>query len=404
MEFEHSDEIKMLRQTVRDFVNKEIRPIAREIDEEERVPLEVVKKAGELGLLGVPFPEMDGGLGLGITGYCVLMEELNRVCASTATIIGAHTQLAAASIWIGGTEAQKDKYLKGMMAGRLIGAWALTEPNAGSDAAHISTTAELRGDEWVINGQKMWITNGSFADVVVVHALTDKTKGARGGITAFIVEKDFPGFHVGKIEDKMGLKASHTASLYFEDMRVPAENVLGGAHGVGHGFPIAMMTLDIGRVGLGAGAIGSAKEAFELSRKYAIERHQFGRPIAEFQAIQFKLADMAVKIYTMEQIVYDCARRVDAGKKSTIESSICKLYCTEMASQVIDEAIQIHGGMGFSRELPLERMYRDARVTRIFEGTNEIQKSVIASELLKQVGYRIHRHEGIYTSPKKNPE
>lgn len=388
MEYEHSDEIKMLRQTVREFVDKEIRPIAREVDEEERVPLETFKKAGELGLLGVPFPEVYGGLDMGITGYCVLMEELNRACASHATIFGAHAQLAAMSVYLGGNEAQKDKYLRPMNEGRLVGAWALTEPNAGSDAANLSTTAELRGDEWVINGQKMWITNGSFADVIIVHAVTDKTKGARGGITAFIVEKDFPGFHVGKVEDKMGLKASHTASLFFEDMRVPAENVLGG---VGHGFQVAMRTLDIGRCGLGGSSVGAAKEAFELSRNYAIERHQFGRPIADLQAIQFKLAEMAVKIYTMEQIVYDCARKVDDGKNATLESSIVKLYCTEMASQVIDEAIQIYGGMGFSREVPLERMYRDARVTRIFEGTNEIQKSVIASELLKQVGYRVNR-------------
>lgn len=389
MEYEHSDEIKMLRQSVREFVDKEIRPIAREIDEEERVPIESFKKAGELGLLGVPFPEKYGGLDMGISGYCVLMEELNRVCASHCTIIGAHAQLAAMSVFLGGDEAQKDKYLKGMNEGRLVGAWALTEPNAGSDAAHITTSAELRGDEWVINGQKMWITNGSFADVTIVHAITDKSKGARGGITAFIVDKETPGFKVGKVEDKMGLKASHTASLFFEDMRVPAENVVGG---VGQGFQLAMKTLDIGRCGLGGSSVGAAKEAFELSRKYAIERHQFGRAIAEFQAIQFKLAEMAVKIYTMEQIVYSCAAKVDAGKNATLESSIVKLYCTEMASQVIDEAIQIYGGMGFSREVPLERMYRDARVTRIFEGTNEIQKSVIATELLKQVGYRVHRH------------
>jgi alkylation response protein AidB-like acyl-CoA dehydrogenase len=400
MEYEHSDEIKMLRQTVRDFVNKEIRPIARQIDEEECVPFDVVKKAGELGFLAVPFPEKYGGLDLGITGYCVLMEELNRACASTATIMGAHCQLAAMSVFIGGNEAQKDKYLRAMNEGRMIGAWALTEPNAGSDAAHIQTTAELRGDEWVINGQKMWITNGSFADVIIVHAVTDKARGARGGVTAFIVEKDYPGFNVGKIEHKMGLRASHTSSLFFEDMRVPAENVLGG---VGHGFAVAMKTLDVGRCGLGGSAVGSAKEAFEMSRRYAIERHQFGRPIAEFQAIQFKLAEMVMKIYTMEQIVYDCAEKVDAGKVATLESSIVKLYCTEMTSQIIDEAIQIHGGMGFSRELPLERMYRDARVTRIFEGTNEIQKSVIATELLKQVGYRIHRHEGVYQAPKNNP-
>jgi len=362
MEYEHSAEIKMFRQTVREFVDKEIRPIARAIDEEERVPFETMKKAAELGLLGVPFPERYGGLELGITGYCVLMEEINRVCASHATIIGAHSQLAAMSIYLGGTEQQKETYLRALIEGRKWGAWALTEPNAGSDAAHIQTTAERHGDEWVLNGQKMWITNGSFADVIVVFAATDKSLGARGGITAFIVEKTMPGFRVGKVEDKMGLRASHTASLYFENCRVPAENVLGQ---VGMGFPLAMRTLDIGRCGLGASSIGSAKEAFEMSRRYMI------------------------KLYTMEQIVYDCARRVDAGQQATLESSIVKLYCTEMASQIIDEAIQIHGGMGFSRELPLERMYRDARVTRIFEGTNEIQKHVIASELLKQVGYKI---------------
>ncbi|GAB4424840.1 MAG: acyl-CoA dehydrogenase family protein [Chloroflexi bacterium OHK40] len=388
MEYEHTEEVKLLRQSVREFVDKEIRPIAREIDEHERVPLETIKKAGQLGLLGVPFPEQYGGLDMGIVGYCVLMEELQRACASHATIIGAHAQLAAMSIHLGGTAAQKDKYLRALNEGRMIGAWALTEPGAGSDAASLSTTAELRGDEWVINGQKMWITNGSFADVVVVHAATDKSRGARGGITAFIVEKDFPGFKVGKIEEKMGLRASHTASLFFEDLRVPAENVLGE---VGGGFALAMRTLDIGRCGLGGGSVGVAKEAFELSRRYMVERQQFGRPIAEFQALQFKLAEMAVKIYTMEQIVYDCAKRVDAGKPATLEGSIVKLYCTEMASQVIDEALQIHGGMGFSRELPLERMYRDTRVTRIFEGTNEIQKSVIATELLKQVGYRVRR-------------
>jgi alkylation response protein AidB-like acyl-CoA dehydrogenase len=239
------------------------------------VPFETLKKAGELGLLGVPFPEQYGGLDMGITGYCVLMEELNRACASHATIIGAHAQLAAMSIYLGGNEAQKDKYLKALNEGRMIGAWALTEPGAGSDAAHISTSAERRGDEWVINGQKMWITNGSFADVIVVHAVTDKSLGARGGITAFIVEKDAPGFKVGKVEEKMGLKASHTASLYFEDCRVPAENVLGQ---VGMGFPLAMRTLDIGRCGLGGSSIGAAKEAFELSRSSSAARSPTSRP------------------------------------------------------------------------------------------------------------------------------
>jgi alkylation response protein AidB-like acyl-CoA dehydrogenase len=385
MEYEHSEDIKLLRQAIREFVDKEVRPIAREIDEEERVPFDNIKQAGELGLLGLPFPEKYGGADAGIIGYCIMMEEMNRACASTATIIGAHAQLCAMSVYLDGNEAQKDKYLRALNEGRMLGAWALTEPNAGSDAAHIRTTAELRGDEWVINGGKMWISNGSFADVIVVFAATDKALGARGGITAFIVEKTFPGFKVGKVEDKMGLRASHTASLFFEDCRVPKENVLGP---IGHGFAVAMRTLDIGRCGLGAGSLGAAKEAFELSRRYAVERQQFGRPIAEFQAIQFKLAEMAMKIYTMEQIVYDCAKKVDAGQNATLESSIVKLYCTEMSSQIVDEAIQIHGGMGFSRELPLERMYRDARVTRIFEGTNEIQKHVIAHELLKQVGHK----------------
>jgi alkylation response protein AidB-like acyl-CoA dehydrogenase len=386
MEYELPEDIKMLRQAIREFAEKEVAPIAHEIDEQERVPFEVLRKAGELGLLGVPFPEQYGGADAGVVGYCVLMEEINRKCASTATIIGAHAQLCAMSIYLSGNDEQKERYLKAMCAGRKLGAWALTEPGAGSDAAHIRTSATRQGDDWVLNGSKMWITNGSFADVLVVFAATNSELGARGGITAFIVEKDFPGFKVGKVEPKMGLRASHTASLYFEDCRVPAANVLGQ---VGQGFATAMQTLDIGRCGLGASSLGSAKEAYELSLKYAVARQQFGRPIADFQAIQFKLADMAVRIYTMEQIVYDCANKVDRGESATLESSIVKLYCTEAASQVIDEAIQIHGGMGFSRELPLERMYRDARVTRIFEGTNEIQHHVIAGELLKGVGYKI---------------
>jgi alkylation response protein AidB-like acyl-CoA dehydrogenase len=386
MEYEFSDDVKMLRQAIREFAEKEVAPIAREIDEQERVPFETLKKAGELGLMGLPFPEAYGGIDAGITGYCVLMEELNRKCASTATIIGAHAQLCAMSIYLSGSDDQKERYLRALCEGRKLGAWALTEPGAGSDAAHIRTTATQQGGDWVLNGSKMWITNGSFADVIVVFVANDRSLGARGGITAFIVEKDFPGFRVGKVEDKMGLRASHTAALFFEDCRVPAENVLGP---VGGGFPIAMQTQDIGRCALGASSLGSAKEAYELALKYAVERQQFGRPIADFQAIQFKLADMVVKIYTMEQVVYDCAKKIDRGDSATVESSIVKLYCTEMASQVIDEAIQIHGGMGFSRELPLERMYRDARVTRIFEGTNEIQRHVIAREILKRAGYKI---------------
>ena len=384
MPTELSEDLKMLRQTIREFAEKEVAPVARKYDEEEAVPYPVLKKAAELGLFGIPFPEEYGGIEMGITGYCILMEELNRFDASVGTIIGASVQLAGMTIFLGGNEEQKRKYLTPIATGEKIGAWCLTEPNAGSDAAHIKTTARQDGDEWVLNGSKMWITNGSFADTLVVFATIDPSLGPRG-ITAFIVEKDFPGFKVGKVEEKMGLRASHTASLFFEDCRVPAANVIGQP---GQGFAISMQTLDIGRAGLGAASLGSAKQAFEYARAYAVERQQFGRPIADFQAIQFKLAEMAVKIYTMEEVVYHCATLVDNRKPATIESSIVKLYCTESASQVIDEAIQIHGGMGFSRELPLERMYRDARVTRIFEGTNEIQKHVIARELLKQVGYK----------------
>ncbi|WP_110519563.1 acyl-CoA dehydrogenase family protein [Herpetosiphon llansteffanensis] len=383
---ELNEELRMLRETVRDFAVKEIKPIAREVDEAERVPFETIRKAGSLGLLGIPFPEEFGGADAGIVGYCILQEEINRYCASTGTIIGAHAQLCGMSIFLSGNDEQKSRYLSKLNEGKLLGAWALTEPNAGSDAASITTTATQDGDDWVINGGKMWITNGSFADVIVVFASTNRERGARGGITAFIVEKDFAGFKVGKVEEKMGLRASHTASIFFENCRVPAKNVLGE---VGAGFGVAMKTLDIGRCGLGASALGSAKEAYDLALHYSVERQQFGRPIADFQAIQIKLAEMRTKIYAMEQMVYHCAALVDAKKPATLESSMVKLFCTEAASQIIDEAIQIYGGMGFSREVPLERMYRDARVTRIFEGTNEIQKYVIASEELKKLGHKI---------------
>lgn len=386
MHFELTEEQELIRRTVREFAEKEIAPHARHVDETGEFPAQTFAKMGRLGLMGLPFPEEYGGAEADTISGAIAVEEVARCCGSTALAYAAHMGLGSAPIAMFGSVEQKRRFLAPAARGEYMAAFGLTEPHAGSDAGATRTSATLDGNEWVINGQKMWITNGSFADVIVVHAVTDKGLGARGGISAFIVEKDAPGFKVGKVEDKMGLKASHTATLYFEDCRVPAENLLGP---LGSGFGLAMRTLDIGRCGLGGSSVGAAKEAFELSRKYMVERHQFGRPIADFQALQFKLAEMAVKIYTMEQVVYDCARRVDAGKPATLESSIVKLYCTDMASQVIDEAIQIHGGMGFSRELPLERMYRDARVTRIFEGTNEIQKHVIASELLKQVGHKV---------------
>ncbi|HEX6291388.1 MAG TPA: acyl-CoA dehydrogenase family protein, partial [Herpetosiphonaceae bacterium] len=268
MPTELSEDLKMLRQTIREFAEKEVAPVARQYDEEEAVPYPVLKKAAELGLMGIPFPEAYSGIEMGITGYCILMEELNRYDASVGTIIGASVQLAGMTIFLGGNEEQKHKYLTPIATGEKIGAWCLTEPNAGSDAAHIRTTARQDGDEWVLNGSKMWITNGSFADTLVVFATVDPSLGPRG-ITAFIVEKDFPGFKVGKVEEKMGLRASHTASLFFEDCRVPAANVIGQP---GQGFAISMQTLDIGRAGLGAASLGSAKQAFEYARAYAVER------------------------------------------------------------------------------------------------------------------------------------
>jgi alkylation response protein AidB-like acyl-CoA dehydrogenase len=380
-----SEDLKLLRRTIRDFVDREVAPVARYYDEAEEVPYPVLAKAAELGLFGIPFPEQYGGSDMGITGYCVLVEEINRHDASLGTILGASVQLAGMSLLLAGSEQQKQQFLLPLVEGHAIGAWCLTEPGAGSDAAHLSTMARQDGDDWVLDGGKMWITNGSFADTYIVFATVDPALGPRG-ITAFVVPKDTPGLRAGKVEAKMGLRASHTSSVFFEGCRVPSGNLLGQPGG---GYSIAMQTLDIGRCGLGAASLGSARQAFELARGYAVERQQFGRPIADFQAIQFKLADMAVKLYTMEQIVYHCAGLVDRKQSATLESSIVKLYCTEAASQIIDEAIQIHGGMGFSRELPLERMYRDARVTRIFEGTNEIQRYVIASEVLREAGHKI---------------
>jgi len=385
MAIDVSEDLKLLRRTIRDFVDREVAPVARHYDEAEEVPYAVLAKAAELGLFGIPFPEQYGGSDMGIAGYCVLLEEINRHDASLGTILGASVQLAGMTLLLAGSEEQKQRFLVPLVEGRAIGAWCLTEPGAGSDAAHLSTTARQDGDDWVLDGGKMWITNGSFADTYVVFATVDPALGPRG-IAAFVVPKETPGLRAGKVEAKMGLRASHTSSVFFENCRVPGANLLGRP---GQGYSVAMQTLDIGRCGLGAASLGSARQAYELARSYAVARQQFGRPIADFQAIQFKLADMAVKLYTMEQIVYHCAELVDRKQPATLESSIVKLYCTEAASQVIDEAIQIHGGMGFSRELPLERMYRDARVTRIFEGTNEIQRYVIASEVLREVGHRI---------------
>ncbi len=378
MDWTFTDEQKMLRETVRKFVNKEIKPIAGKIDEEERIPRALIDKIGELGLLGVSFPEECGGSGMGEIGYCIVQEEIGRGCASTATFIGAHQSIGASGIYLFGTDEQKKKYLVPLAEGKKIGAYALTEPNAGSDAFNCETTAEEKEDHWLLNGQKIFITNGSFADIFTVFA---KTVGGKndGKVTVFIVEKEFPGFKVGKIEKKMGIKGSETAELVFEDMKVPKENVLGR---IGRGILVGMRVLACGRLGLGAAALGAAKEALALSATYSKERVQFGRKISQFQGIQWMLADMATEIFNMESIVYRTAWMYDQGMNVTRESSIVKLYCSEALDRIVDNAMQIHAGYGFMREFPIERMYRDSRINRIFEGTSEIQRMIIARDVL----------------------
>jgi len=376
-EYAITDEQKMLRDMVREFVNAEIKPIARKIDEEERIPPELIRKIADLGLLGEAFPQEYGGGGFGEMGYCLAAEEIARGCMSTATFIGAHQSIGANAIYLGGSEALKRKYLVPLAEGKMIGAFALTEVLAGSDSFNLRTKAVRDGDEWVINGEKMWITNGAIADVVSTFARTER------GITGFVVETKSPGFTAGPAEKKMGIRGSVTTPIVFENLRVPHENMIGED---GRGFLVAMKTLDAGRLGLGAATLGAAKELLEMSAKYAKERKQFDVPIAQFEAIQFMLAEMATFVYAMESMVYRTAAAYDEGKSISRQAAIVKLFCSESLDKVADCAVQVHGGMGYSRDLPVERYYRDSRINRIFEGTNEIQKLVIAREVLKKAG------------------
>ncbi|MFZ1730679.1 MAG: acyl-CoA dehydrogenase family protein [Bacteroidota bacterium] len=375
--FEFNEEQNMLRDMVREFVNAEIKPIASQIDENEAIPPELIKKLGEVGLFGTVFPEEYGGGGFGEVGYCIAQEEVGRGCLSTATMIGAHMSIGANAIFLSGSEELKQKYLPKLCSGEWIAAFGLTESTAGSDSFNVRTRAEQDGDDWILNGEKLWITNGGFANVVSVFARTPR------GVTAFAVETTWDGFYAGPKEKKMGIRGSMTNAITFTNVRVPASNMIGAD---GRGFLTAMKTLDAGRLGLGACCVGAAKELIEMSTHYAKERRQFNAPIANFQAVQFMLADMMAIAYSMESTVYRTAADYDAGKKISTQSAAVKLICSEGLDKIVDYAVQIHGGMGYSREIPVERIYRDSRINRIFEGTSEIQKLVISHDVLKKNG------------------
>lgn len=384
MDYHIPENLRLMVDTVRRFVKQDLEPISRQVEYEDRIPEDVVQKMRDLGLFGLAIPEEYGGLELGLLGECLVYEELSKSNACFRTRIGTNNGIGAQGIVLDGTPEQKQRYLPKLATGEWTGCFALSEPEAGSDAANVQTTAETNGDHWLLNGRKHFITNGDIAEVATVFALTDRSKKARGGITAFIVEKTFPGFYVGTIERKMGLRGSHTCELIFDDCRVPMANVIGGEANIGQGFKTAMKILDKGRLTMGASALGSAQKLLELSIDYAKQRVQFGKPIAEFQAVQIMLADMATQIYAGRQMLHHAAWLRDTKGESVIkEASMVKLFCTEMANRVADMAVQIHGGMGYMKDFPVERFYRDLRLTRIYEGTSEIQRLVIARELLK---------------------
>ncbi|MCF8435480.1 MAG: acyl-CoA dehydrogenase family protein [Ignavibacteriales bacterium] len=372
-----NEEQIMLQKSVREFTDLYIRPLAAEIDQNEKIPEDLIKKIAEMGLLGTAIPEKYGGGGFGEVGYCLAQEEVTKACGSTAAFIGAHQSIGTNAIYLGGSESLKMKYLPDLTSGKKIAAFALTESNAGSDSFNLRTSAEFKNGKWLLNGEKLWITNGAVADIFSVFARTEK------GISGFVVEKNFPGVSVGPNEKKLGIRGSVTNAIRFENVEVPAENIIGVD---GRGFLIAMQTLDLGRLGIGACSIGAAKELLELSVQYSNQRKQFNQQISKFQAIQFMLSDITTKIYAMESMLYRTAAKYDNGGDISQEAAIVKLFCSEAVSEVADLALQIHGGMGFSREIPIERFYRDARILRIFEGTSEIQKIIISRKTLKNNG------------------
>jgi alkylation response protein AidB-like acyl-CoA dehydrogenase len=385
MDYTLPPEYRMLQRTIREFVDAEIAPIAAQIDREDCTPPSLVRKMAQAGMFGLPFSTKYGGGGAGELGYCIMMEEIARASSAVGVIVGAHIGIGGGAIYIDGSEEQKQRYMPALCRGEKLAAFCLTEPQAGSDAANLRTTATRDGDYWVLNGTKLWASNGNRADILSVFAANDRSMGARGGITAFIVEKEFGGVTVARLEEKMGLHGSDTALLIFENCRVPRENVIGM---VGAGFLTAMKTLDGGRLSLGAAALGGAQYGLETMVRWAQAAVENGQPLANRQAIQWMIADTAMEVAALRHMVYSAAWLFDQGKKVSRESAMIKAYATEVGARTVDRAIQVHGKAGLRHGAPVERHFRDERIARIFEGTNEVQRMIIAQETYRQMGYR----------------
>ena len=380
MDFQLNDEQLQLKKSIREFAEREIAPNVRKWDEASEFPLSTLKEIGKLGLMGVIFPQELGGAGMGYVEYVTAIEELSRVDGSVGIIVAAHTSLCSNHIFLAGSDAQKKKYIPKLAMGEFIGAWGLTEPSSGSDAGSARMMAVRKGNHWLLNGTKTFCTNGHYADVLVVIAVTDRAAHTHG-LSAFLVEKGTAGFRPGKKEDKLGLRASDTAELIFEDCALPAEALLGTE---GEGFLDAMRVLDGGRISIAALSLGMAQGAYEAALNYSRQRKQFGRPISDFQAIQWKLADMATEIDAARLLTMRAASMKDAGLKTTLESSMAKLFASEVAVKCANESVQIHGGYGFIKDYPAEKFYRDVKLCTIGEGTSEIQRLVIARQLLRE--------------------
>ncbi|KYK34105.1 MAG: acyl-CoA dehydrogenase [Thermoplasmatales archaeon SG8-52-3] len=379
MKLELNDQQKMIQKMVREFADKEIAPVAAELDKKEEYPTKILQKMSKLGLLGTIIPTEYGGAGLDTISYSIVVEEISRKCASTGVITSVHNSLVSWPIMKYGTDEQKKKYLPILASGEKIGAFAGTEPNAGSDLGAMQTTAVLKGNKYIINGDKTFITSGPEAGIIIVFAITDKSAGSKG-ISAFIVESDFKGYKVGSIFEKLGINASKTSELLFENMEVPKENLLGKE---GEGFKIALATLDGGRIGIASQAVGIAQAALDESIEYSKQRQQFGKPLAQMQAIQWMIADMATKIEASRFLVYNASYKKDLGERFSKEAAMAKLFASETAVESAIKAVQIHGGYGYTKEYTVERLFRDSKITEIYEGTSEVQRLVIAASLLR---------------------